>query len=132
MRWADIRCETGIVEIRVNRDVQTDEEFSDFMRTAEREYLAMESEFVLVFNLSNFGGVSVQQAAAWMELFERVRLKTETKLICTCVFSPSSVVLSGARLFTMLQSPVKPFHVYDSEEECMREVRNKRKFKPFA
>ena len=125
MRWADIRCETGIVEIRVNRDVKTDKEYSDFVLAAEREYLAMDSEFVLVFNLSNFSGVSVQQAAAWMELFERVRPVTETKLICTCVFSTSSVVLAGARLFTMLHSPIKPFHVYDNEEECMREVRKK-------
>lgn len=95
------------------------------MREAEREYSTMDTEFVLVFNLTNFSGLSIQQAAAWMELFERVRPVTESKLICTCVCSSSSVVLAGARLFTRLHSTVKPFHVYEREEECMREAQRK-------
>jgi hypothetical protein len=127
MGWADIRCESGLMEIRVNRDVQTEQDYSDFMLLAEREYLAMNTEFVLVFNLVNFSGVSTQQAAAWMELFERLRSVTERKLICTCVISTSNVVLAGARLFRTLHSPIKPFHVYESEAECMREVRQKLK-----
>ena len=124
MRWAEVKRRPGIVEVRVNRDVETEREYVDFMVEAEQEYMKMDTEFVLVFNL-NFSGVNIQQAAAWMELFERVRPVSASKLICTCVCSSSSVVLAGARLFTRLHSAVKPFHVYESEEECMSEAQRK-------
>ena len=110
------------MEVHVRKSVESDASFAAFMTEAERVYVGMEASFVLIFRL-DFGGVSVRQAARWMQLFERVRPVTEAKLICTCVCCSSPVVEAWARMFTTVYSSIKPFHVCKDYETCLAKAR---------
>lgn len=120
----DVRkLDERLLEFRAERARTSDEAFLRFMDEAEREYRRMPKDFVLIFDLSDYGGVSVHQAMLWMQLFERVRSVTETNLVCTCVCAPSPIVLAGVRLFTTLYSAVKPFHVFEDRVACVDAAR---------
>ena len=118
--WAEVHVAEHIMEVRVCKDVSSDDTFASFVDRAESAYTMKDEDFVLVFRIENFSGVSKRQAVQWMQLFDRVRPITEARLIGTCVSSPSPVVRTGARMFTLLHSPIKPFHVFDDYATCMQ------------
>lgn len=119
--FGNVSYNNGYIYLDVLKEQPENNEFDEFVAKSEKLYMTMNKPFILALNLHKMGILGPSEVIKWMAMFFRVIVITEKYLSYTIVHLNKSLK-DSVTLFLNLYNPVKPFHVFYSQESFSQAI----------
>jgi len=100
---------------------ETNKLIKDFYQTAEiKNY-----RFSIIFNITKLGNLEFKKYKDWINLFNRLKNKTEKYINKTCIVVNNKIIKTSINLFLRIYKPIRPMKIVDNIQQSLDYINNK-------